>query len=337
MRTTQNKTGKNQSSQTLALLIGAGSLLAPILIVVCCLYSLYFLILYTSLWIIAQVYEHRIRQLLNKHGIASLFDLCRKHKEKVTEYIETLNEPKFINPSHLPFQELVTEHYKSIREEVLDNVTRQSESFTNAYNNSILSTSDSWKACSILGWGLRTSSSFPVTEKLMHQIGAVNCNVSRLAAGTDIRSHHGETNAFTRCHLPLVVPATLPVAGMVVGGEKRSWVEGELLAFIDLNLHGAFNNSTRDRIVLIFDVIRPELEPYRSLCCARWLIFYTFAVLNDSIAIFPGIGRLRKGWRALFSLIAEPPLSLVLLVYFRWFCRESPFWFRIHKNTGFYF
>ena len=87
----------------------------------------------------------------------------------------------------------------------------------------VSSTTDSWKACSILRRGLRASSIFSETEKLMRQIGAVTCNVSCVTLGTDMRSHHGEANAFIRCHLPLVVPASLPVAGMAVGGEKKSW------------------------------------------------------------------------------------------------------------------
>ncbi len=333
----RRNTAKTQSSQTLALLIGVGSLFTPLVIVLCCVLSFHVCILFCCFWIIGQLYELRIRHVLNKQGIVSLFDLRPKNKHSIEEYIESLNEPKFVDRTQLPFEPLVTEYYDSIRKEVLQHVATNSESFTNAYNNSIFSTTDSWTACSILGWGLKTSSSFPATRKLMHQIGAVTCNVSRLAAGTQIQSHHGETNAFTRCHLPLVVPASLPVAGIVVGGEERSWVEGELLAFIDLNLHGAFNHSPRDRIVLIFDVIRPGLEPYRSLCCERWLIFYTFAMLNDSVASLPVVNRLGRAWRTAFTFMAKPPLSLLLLVYFRWFCRESPFWFRLHKNTGFYF
>ena len=86
---------KNQSSRTLAQLIGDGSQLASILIVVC-FYSLHGLVLYTRLWIIAQVHEHRIRLFLSENGIVSFFYLCRKHKKKVAEYIETLNEPKFV-------------------------------------------------------------------------------------------------------------------------------------------------------------------------------------------------------------------------------------------------
>ena len=47
--------------------------------------------------------------------------------------------------------------------------------------------------------------------------------------------------------------------GFKVGGETREWREGELLVFDDTVEHEAWNDSGCDRIILIFDVWRPEL------------------------------------------------------------------------------
>ena len=58
------------------------------------------------------------------------------------------------------------------------------------------------------------------------------------------------------CHLPLVVP---PHCGFRVGNEVRAWEVGKLLIFDDTIEHEAWNNSAEDRIVLIFDIWRPEL------------------------------------------------------------------------------
>lgn len=81
---------------------------------------------------------------------------------------------------------------------------------------------------------------------------------SRLAPGAVIPPHHGLLNTRLICHLPLIVP---PDCGSLrVGNERRAWREGELLIFDDSMEHEAFNQSDRDRVVLIFDIWRPELD-----------------------------------------------------------------------------
>lgn len=80
---------------------------------------------------------------------------------------------------------------------------------------------------------------------------------SLLAAGARIPPHTGATNARLICHLPLIVP---PNCGFRVGNEIRKWEEGKLLIFDDTIEHEAWNESNEDRIVLIFDIWRPELS-----------------------------------------------------------------------------
>jgi aspartyl/asparaginyl beta-hydroxylase (cupin superfamily) len=80
---------------------------------------------------------------------------------------------------------------------------------------------------------------------------------SLLAAGARIPPHTGATNARLVCHLPLIVP---PNCGFRVGNETRRWEEGKLLIFDDTIEHEAWNDSGEDRIVLIFDIWRPELS-----------------------------------------------------------------------------
>lgn len=81
---------------------------------------------------------------------------------------------------------------------------------------------------------------------------------SHLAPGAVIPPHHGLLNTRLICHLPLIVP---PDCGHLrVGNERRNWREGELLIFDDSMEHEAFNRSEHDRVVLIFDIWRPELD-----------------------------------------------------------------------------
>lgn len=80
---------------------------------------------------------------------------------------------------------------------------------------------------------------------------------SRLAPGARIPPHSGVMNARLICHLPLIVP---PGCGFRVGGEQRTWREGELLVFDDSVEHEAWNGSDQDRVIVIFDIWRPELD-----------------------------------------------------------------------------
>jgi hypothetical protein len=79
---------------------------------------------------------------------------------------------------------------------------------------------------------------------------------SLLRPGAHIPSHHGMLNSRLICHLPLIVP---PGCWFRVGGETRVWEEGKLLIFDDSISHEAKNGSDSLRVVLLFDIWRPEL------------------------------------------------------------------------------
>jgi len=79
---------------------------------------------------------------------------------------------------------------------------------------------------------------------------------SVLSPGARLPKHHDNTNAKLNFHVGVIVP---PGCGIEVGGETRSWVEGECLGFDDSFLHQAWNESRQQRVVLILDLWRPEL------------------------------------------------------------------------------
>ena len=54
-----------------------------------------------------------------------------------------------------------------------------------------------------------------------------------------------------------------------VGAETRHWAEGRALIFDDSMEHEAWNGSARPRVVLLFDIWRPEFtDEERSLVAA---------------------------------------------------------------------
>ncbi len=79
---------------------------------------------------------------------------------------------------------------------------------------------------------------------------------SLLRAGARIMPHTGMFNTRLVCHLPLIVP---PDCRFRVGNDVRSWEPGKLMIFDDSIEHEAWNNSAADRVVLIFDIWRPDL------------------------------------------------------------------------------
>ncbi|HEX4847312.1 MAG TPA: aspartyl/asparaginyl beta-hydroxylase domain-containing protein [Novosphingobium sp.] len=80
---------------------------------------------------------------------------------------------------------------------------------------------------------------------------------SLLRPHSRIPAHTGMVNCRFICHLPLIVP---PGCGFRVAAETREWEVGRLLAFDDSVEHEAWNDSDQDRLVLIFDVWRPDVS-----------------------------------------------------------------------------
>lgn len=81
---------------------------------------------------------------------------------------------------------------------------------------------------------------------------------SKLAPRTHIPPHTGLINTRLICHLPLLVPADC--GGLRCGNSHRDWQVGTPLIFDDSIEHEAWNRTDKTRVVLIFDLWRPELD-----------------------------------------------------------------------------
>jgi len=79
---------------------------------------------------------------------------------------------------------------------------------------------------------------------------------SILKPGTRIQPHNGYRGRFLRCHLALTVPEG--DCGLKVAGETRRWQEGKVLIFDDRVEHEAWNDTARERVVLLIDFIPEE-------------------------------------------------------------------------------
>lgn len=80
---------------------------------------------------------------------------------------------------------------------------------------------------------------------------------SALRPGARIPPHTGFINVRLICHLPLIVPGNCQFR---VGNDVRPWQEGKAWVFDDTVQHEAWNASGKLRVILLFDIWRPELS-----------------------------------------------------------------------------
>ena len=136
-----------------------------------------------------------------------------------------------------------------------------------AMNERSLLDNPDWSACYLVQNGSLTAAGARCPQTLAALEAAPvpripdrspNVLFSRLAPRTRIPPHNGFLNTRLICHLPLVVP---PDCGKLrCGSEERAWEEGRLMIFDDSIEHAAWNDSDAERVVLLFEIWRPELE-----------------------------------------------------------------------------
>jgi aspartyl/asparaginyl beta-hydroxylase (cupin superfamily) len=143
---------------------------------------------------------------------------------------------------------------------------------------------------------------FPVTSAVVDQLDCTFVVISILSPQTIIKPHFGDTNGIVRAHLGLVIPSSLPECGIRVGDEERGWEEGELVLFTEAYLHGAWNNTTAKRYVLVVDFVPPFMEQSKMTVCATLLGAQSYNYLEKR---FPLLEKLSdRAANLLCSLIA---------------------------------
>ncbi|WP_426503786.1 aspartyl/asparaginyl beta-hydroxylase domain-containing protein [Dactylosporangium sp. McL0621] len=116
-----------------------------------------------------------------------------------------------------------------------------------------------WSTYGLVAFGTRIEGALaacPHTAAALARVpGLTTAAFSRLVPGTHIRPHEGWVTTVYRAHLGLVVPPG--ECALRVGGQTRTWTEGETLVFDDTAEHEAWNYTDGVRIVLLFDFLRP--------------------------------------------------------------------------------
>jgi aspartate beta-hydroxylase len=135
-------------------------------------------------------------------------------------------------------------------------------------NQEALLNNPDWGASFLWKNGLRIpeiADRCPRTEAALSQIPLVQVPgrspsvlFSLLRPKAHIPAHHGFVNTRLIVHLPLIAPQGCRFR---VGNQTREWEEGKAWVFDDTIEHEAWNLSDQTRVVLLFEVWRPELTP----------------------------------------------------------------------------
>ena len=138
-----------------------------------------------------------------------------------------------------------------------------------------LNRSRRWSAYHLLAYGERLEDHCARCPRTMAALAAApqpvvpdrspSAMFSVLEPRTHIPPHTGVSNTRLVVHLPLIVPDG---ARFRVGGETRTYRDGEAWVFDDTIEHEAWNDSDETRIILLFDVWNPLLNPWEQAAIA---------------------------------------------------------------------
>jgi len=197
-------------------------------------------------------------------------------QEPTLFYFPGLPQIQFYDPAGFDWTDALEASWRSIRDEIAPVLAAGTQAFrpyiqsesnrTRLDDNPLLDSTD-WSAlflCENSQVSQEAVARFPVTWEAVQLVplpripnSAPTVMFSLLRAGARINAHTGIHNTRLTCHLPLIVP---PGCRFRVGNEVREWEEGKLLVFDDSIEHEAWNDGAEDRVVLIFDIWRPELS-----------------------------------------------------------------------------
>lgn len=177
------------------------------------------------------------------------------------------DEPSFYQPNDYPWAQHVLKNKEVIITEFKEAL--QNKELFDPYFNYLFSTTDGgWKTVGLKFWSInnyKNQKYFPQITKIINEVpGLISASFSKLEANSEIIPHNGDSNGFYRCHFGIEIPGQLPECGFEVEGEQKSWENGALLIFCDAQYHKAWNNTNKERYIMIFDVVREEYEPQKN-------------------------------------------------------------------------
>lgn len=184
---------------------------------------------------------------------------------------EKQDEPNFFNAQDYEWATYIEANWAEISCDLWAIIKEREGKLVPYFDQNADGRTQGWQTLSFKTWDIAIKStlqkSLAVQNLLAKFPAIVSASINLLGAGSHIAPHQGDTNGIFRCHVGLQIPDGLPICGFEVCDEKRAWQEGKILIFCDANRHWAWNYSNGNRIVFLFDIIRPEfIEQKKSIC-----------------------------------------------------------------------
>lgn len=182
-------------------------------------------------------------------------------------------------------------------------------SFEPQFNVTMVEIPKSWKVRSLRVWGVEMydiQKYFPETMRLLDNIPhVVDVGFNLLEPHSKILPHCGDTNAIYRCHLGLKIPKEYKKCVMKVNNVEENWQEGKIISFLDAHQHEAKNDSDEQRIILLFDVLKPEYIHQKNKICATVLCSFYIQQIGN---IWKGIYKIERKY---FKVVLFPCILLI--------------------------
>lgn len=199
-------------------------------------------------------------------------------------------EPYFYDGQNYHWVKTLEDNWEVIKDEMKDIVDGRQEIKLSSINPPYLSRPNIWKNIYFFNfmWKYHQNcSKYPKTYALLNSIPELTfAEFTCLEPYSRILPHIGETNTTIRGHLAIVIPAPHPVMGIRVGNEERGWEEGKVVLFSDCHKHTVWNDSSKRRFVLVFDVTRPEFISKKYWVNAQSLSALTIKYVDEKVGLF---------------------------------------------------
>lgn len=180
--------------------------------------------------------------------------------------------PGFWEMDSFPWATRVRDRWQAIRSEFHENVRRGADGVVAVFNPAGAPVRG-WKSVNFQTYLWRYHQAwraYPVTAGILDSIpDLVSAFINVLEPGARIPPHQGDSQAVVRFHLGLDVPEG--DCAVRVGTETRRCANGAMLAFSDACEHSSWNATDQPRVVMVFDVLRPEYRAQRLWICANVL------------------------------------------------------------------
>ena len=175
-----------------------------------------------------------------------------------------MGDTPVLDTKHFPFLANFTDTWETIRDEAI--VILKHREAIPAFqevspDQKKISKGTNWRTFILFGFGKKMQKNCnqaPVTTRLLEAVPNLQTAwFSILSPGYHIPAHRGVSKGILRAHLGLLIPKNAEKCRLRVGDTTNIWHPGEIFVFDDTYEHEVWNDTTEERVILLFDFNRP--------------------------------------------------------------------------------